>query len=186
MCSKKEKKNVFLSLANFFFFLFFPSPLEISQSRSKNVQIYSKTKFQQFHVTIIQPYPIASPPSSSKKKKKKGKKKEFQDEQLIMEVGWFKVYMARVDSNVNPLDLGATESHSPAACSCIEPSGPRARSSPNVKVAARSVTERPGPVLFYRARPSFRPFPHPSHSPPSLFSSLLATIRFFGRFFVLA
>lgn len=56
--------------------------------------------------------------------------------------------MARVDSNVNPLDLGTTESHSPAACSCIEPSGPRARSSPNVKVAARSVTERPGPVLL--------------------------------------
>lgn len=167
MCSKKEKKNVFLFLANFFFFLFFPSPLEISQSRSKNVQIYSKTKFQQFHVTIIQL--IQSFLLLLLLKKKEGKKKEFQDEQLIMEVGWFKVYMARVDSNVNPLDLGATESHSPAACSCIEPSGPRARSSPNVKVAARSVTERPGPVLFYRARPSFRPFPHPSHSPPLFF-----------------
>lgn len=168
MCSKKEKKNVFLFLANFFFFLFFPSPLEISQSRSKNVQIYSKTKFQQFHVTIIQLIQSLLL-LLLLKKKEEGKKKEFQDEQLIMEVGWFKVYMARVDSNVNPLDLGATESHSPAACSCIEPSGPRARSSPNVKVAARSVTERPGPVLFYRARPSFRPFPHPSHSPPLFF-----------------
>lgn len=88
-----------------------------------------------------------------------------------MEIGRFKVYMARVD--FNPLDLGATESHSPAACSCIEPSGPRARSSPNVKVAARSVTERPGPVLL-PGENLFSSIPSPS----SLFSSLLATIRF--------
>lgn len=172
-------------LANFFFFFLslplFSIPLEISQSYWKNVQTYSKTKFQ--HLTwTFSVYNTTCNLNRSRyptqffllllllKKKKKKKKSKGQDEQLSMEnLGGLKFYMARVDSNVNPLDLGTTESHSPAACSCIEPSGPRARSSPNVKVAARSVTERPGPVLL----PGENLF---SSIPPPLspFSSLLA------------
>lgn len=113
----EKKKNIcFYSwkLANFFFFLFlFPLEigqflffyflllLEISQSYWKNVQTYSKTKFQHLIRTCSYKPPVYNTTSNFNRYhnptqfflllKKKKKKSKGQDEQLSMETGWSKV-----------------------------------------------------------------------------------------------
>lgn len=85
-------------LANFFFF-YFLLLLEISQSYWKNVQTYSKTKFQHLIRTCSYKPPVYNTTSNRYHNptqfflllKKKKKKSKGQDEQLSMETGWSKV-----------------------------------------------------------------------------------------------